>query len=37
MWDNYRFRYSNISIDKHIFLNVGIAYSLREYVYNSNP
>jgi hypothetical protein len=37
MWDNYQFQYSNVLYDKDIFLNVGIGYALREYVYSSNP
>jgi hypothetical protein len=37
MWDNYQFQYSNLLYDKDIFLNVGIGYALREYVYSTNP
>jgi hypothetical protein len=37
MYDNYQFEYADILYDKHTFINVGIGYSLREFVYRTNP
>jgi hypothetical protein len=30
MWNNPKFNYSNIELDRHNFLNVGIGYACRE-------
>lgn len=37
MNDNYQFNYANILFDRDVFLNMGIAYALRESVYRTNP
>ena len=37
LWDNPYFAYSNIVYEKQDFLNVGIGFGLREYIYSKNP